>query len=156
MIRQPPQAALAGVFSARKSILMTEELFRRDAYLKECEATIVGIDEGGIRLDRTVFYPMGGGQPGDSGELELASGAIVAITDTRKDESSTSIVHTPGEAVDPGLVGEPVTARIDWDRRHRLMRVHTLLHLLCAVVPAGVTGGSIRDDGTGRLDFDLP
>lgn len=135
---------------------MTEELFRRDAYLKECEARIVAVDEEGIRLDRTVFYPMGGGQPGDVGELELQSGEVIAITDTRKDPGTASIVHRPAQPADPALVGEAVRARIDWDRRYRLMRVHTLLHLLCAVIPAGVTGGSIRDDGTGRLDFDLP
>ena len=135
---------------------MTEELFRHDAYLKECEATIVGVDERGIRLDRTVFYPEGGGQPGDVGELELGSGQLIPIAGTRSDAGAASIVHVPREAVDPDLAGEAVTARIDWERRYRLMRVHTLLHLLCAVIPAGVTGGSIRDDGTGRLDFDLP
>lgn len=134
---------------------MTEEIFREDAYAKQCEATVTGVDDAGIRLDRTVFYPMGGGQPGDTGVLVIDGGGEIRIGDTRKDAVSGDIVHVPEGAVPPGLEGKKVEARIDWDRRHRLMRMHTLMHLLCAVVPAGVTGGSIRD-GSGRLDFDLP
>ncbi len=134
---------------------MTEEIFRQDAYMKECEARVTGVDESGIRLDRTVFYPMGGGQPGDTGLLRLQDGREVRIGDTRKDEASGDIVHVPESEAGTDLVGQQVWACIDWDRRHRLMRMHTLMHLLCAVVPAGVTGGSIRD-GSGRLDFDLP
>jgi misacylated tRNA(Ala) deacylase len=134
---------------------MTVEIFRDDAYAKQCEASVVAIDETGIRLDRTVFYPMGGGQPGDTGVLRLADGSEIRIVDTRKDESDDAILHVPEALVSSELVGERVEACIDWDRRHRLMRMHTLMHLLCAVVPAGVTGGSVRD-GSGRLDFDLP
>lgn len=134
---------------------MTEEIFRQDAYVKQCEARVTGVDETGIRLDRTVFYPMGGGQPGDTGILRLADGSEVRITDTRKDEVSGDIVHIPETEASADLTGQQVEACIDWDRRHRLMRMHTLMHLLCAVVPAGVTGGSVRD-GSGRLDFDLP
>lgn len=134
---------------------MTEEIFRQDAYTKECEARVTAVDESGIRLDRTVFYPMGGGQPGDTGLLRLQDGREVRIGDTRKDEASGDIVHVPESEAGTDLVGQQVRACIDWDRRHRLMRMHTLMHLLCAVVPAGVTGGSIRD-GSGRLDFDLP
>ncbi|RKZ34994.1 MAG: alanyl-tRNA editing protein [Gammaproteobacteria bacterium] len=134
---------------------MTEELFRSDAYLRECEATIESVDAQGVRLDRTVFYPRGGGQPGDQGVLRFADGRELAVIDTVFDKESRHIVHlieTPLAADD---VGTGVVAAIDWARRFQLMRVHTLLHLLCAVVPAGVTGGSIRE-GSGRLDFDLP
>ena len=134
---------------------MTEEVFRQDAYTKSCAARITAVDETGVRLDRTVFYPLGGGQPGDTGELVLADGTAVRIVDTRKGEAPGEIVHVPQRSVDPGLAGSEVTAGIDWDRRHRLMRMHTCLHLLCSLVPAPVTGGSIRD-GSGRLDFDLP
>ena len=134
---------------------MTDELFRRDAYAKTCEARVTGSDAQGLRLDRTVFYPTGGGQPGDSGWLTLADGRRLRVVDTVKDETAGDIVHvlesplaeTPGEGL--------VLAEIDWDRRHRLMRMHTSLHLLCALVDAPVTGGSVRD-GSGRLDFDLP
>jgi misacylated tRNA(Ala) deacylase len=134
---------------------MTEEIFRQDAYVKQCEARITAVDEAGIHLDRTVFYPMGGGQPGDTGVLRLKDGHEIEISDTRKDAASGDIVHIPEGEVQAGLEGQQVEARIDWERRHRLMRMHTLMHLLCAVIPAGVTGGSIRD-GSGRLDFDLP
>jgi misacylated tRNA(Ala) deacylase len=136
--------------------MSSEEVFRQDAYATDCEATVVAVDDAGIRLDRTVFYPMGGGQPGDRGVLELADGTRVSIVDTRKGETGGEIVHVPDGGPGRDLVGERVTAQIDWKRRYRVMRVHTLLHLLGAVVGAGVTGGSIRDDGTGRLDFDLP
>ena len=134
---------------------MTEEVFRQDAYAKSCAARIAAVDEAGVRLDRTVFYPLGGGQPGDTGELVLDDGGTVRIVDTRKGEAPGEIVHVPEAPVDPGLAGCGVTARIDWERRHRLMRMHTCLHLLCSLVPAPVTGGSVRD-GSGRLDFDLP
>ena len=134
---------------------MTEEVFRQDAYARSCEARIVALDDAGVRLDRTVFYPLGGGQPGDRGELVLDDGTAIRIVDTRKGETAGEIVHVPETPVDPDLAGSGVTARIDWERRHRLMRMHTCLHLLCSLVPAPVTGGSIRD-GSGRLDFDLP
>ena len=134
---------------------MTEEVFRQDAYAQSCAARVTAVDDAGIRLDRTVFYPLGGGQPGDVGELVLGDGTTVPIVDTRKGEAPGEIVHVPDGPVDPGLVGSEVTARIDWSRRHRLMRMHTCMHLLCSLVPAPVTGGSIRD-GSGRLDFDLP
>ena len=134
---------------------MTEEVFRRDAYATSCEARVTAVDDVGVRLDRTVFYPLGGGQPGDRGELVLDDGSEIRIVDTRKGESAGEIVHVPENPVDPSLAGSGVTARIDWERRHRLMRMHTCLHLLCSLVPAPVTGGSVRD-GSGRLDFDLP
>jgi misacylated tRNA(Ala) deacylase len=134
---------------------MTEFLFREDAYLRSCPARVTAVDERGIRLDRTVFYPMGGGQPGDTGVIRLADGAAVAIVDTVKGAAADEIIHVaaPGAAL-PAL-GAEVTAEIDWERRHRLMRMHTCLHLLCAVVPGAVTGGSVGD-GRGRLDFDVP
>ena len=134
---------------------MTEEVFRQDAYAQSCEALVTAVDDAGVRLDRTVFYPLGGGQPGDSGELVLHDGTAIRIVDTRKGATPDEIVHVPETPADPALVGSGVTARIDWDRRHRLMRIHTCLHLLCSLIPAPVTGGSIRD-GSGRLDFDLP
>lgn len=134
---------------------MTEEIFREDAYVKQCEARVTAVDDAGIHLDRTVFYPMGGGQPGDTGFLRLEDGTQIPIADTRKDAVSGDIVHIPEGEAPAGLEGQQVEACIDWDRRHRLMRMHTLMHLLCSVIPAGVTGGSIRD-GSGRLDFDLP
>ena len=134
---------------------MTEEVFRQDAYARTCDARITAVDGAGVRLDRTVFYPAGGGQPGDRGELILGDGTAIRIIDTRKGEAAGEIVHVPETPADPAVVGSEVTARIDWDRRHRLMRMHTCMHLLSSLIPAPVTGGSIRD-GSGRLDFDLP
>ena len=134
---------------------MTEEVFRQDAYAQSCEARVIAVDDAGVHLDRTVFYPLGGGQPGDRGELVFGDGTAIRIVDTRKGEAAGEIVHVPEAPADPGVAGSQVTARIDWDRRHRLMRIHTCMHLLCSLISAPVTGGSIRD-GSGRLDFDLP
>lgn len=134
---------------------MTEEVFRKDAYARTCEAHITAVDETGVQLDRTVFYPLGGGQPGDTGRLRLSDGGEVAIVDTRKGSKPGEILHVPAQPVSQELVGQAVVAEIDWERRYRLMRMHTLLHVLCGVVPGGVTGGSVRD-GSGRIDFDLP
>jgi misacylated tRNA(Ala) deacylase len=133
---------------------MTELLFYSDAYLRECEARVVRAGQDGIVLDRTIFYPTGGGQPGDSGLLRLAGGREVRIADTRKGSQPGEVLHVPaaGEALPEA--GERALAILDWDRRHRHMRVHTCLHVLSAVIPAGVTGGAVRDD-SGRLDFDL-
>ncbi|MEE8195870.1 MAG: alanyl-tRNA editing protein [Acidiferrobacterales bacterium] len=134
---------------------MTGELFRADPYARQCKATVIAVDEHGFQLDRTVFYPMGGGQPGDTGVLRRDDGSEVPIVDTRKGENAGEVFHVPAEGAAALQPGETVSAEIDWERRHRLMRMHTCLHVLCAVVPGGVTGGSIRD-GSGRLDFDLP
>jgi misacylated tRNA(Ala) deacylase len=134
---------------------MAELLFRDDAYLRSCEATVVGVDERGIRLDRTVFYPTGGGQPGDTGVLRRADGSTVAISEARKGDTLEDVLHVPAPGGALPAAGEKVTAEIDWDRRYRLMRMHTCLHLLCAVVPGAVTGGQISD-GKARLDFDVP
>lgn len=134
---------------------MTELLFREDAYLQRCTARVVAADDRGIRLDRTVFYPMGGGQPGDTGVLRLASGEEIAIVDTVKGEGTDEVVHVPAAGAALPSLGTELEAAIDWERRYRLMRMHTCLHLLCAVVPGAVTGGQVSD-GKGRLDFDVP
>jgi misacylated tRNA(Ala) deacylase len=130
-------------------------LFRQDAYLKSCDATVAGVDEKGIRLDRTVFYPMGGGQPGDVGRLVLPDGGVIEIVDAVKGASHEDVVHVPKPGSPAVAPGAKVTAEIDWDRRHRLMRMHTCLHLLSAVIKGDVTGGQVSD-GKGRLDFNLP
>ena len=134
---------------------MSELLFRDDGYARSCPARVIAVDERGIRLDRTVFYPTGGGQPGDSGFLRLASGDTVVIVDTLKGAAPDEVVHVPAPGAALPSLGDTVTAEIDWQRRHRLMRMHTCLHLLCAVVPGAVTGGQVSD-GRGRLDFDVP
>jgi misacylated tRNA(Ala) deacylase len=128
--------------------------FRDDAYLRSCSATVTSVDERGVRLDNTVFYPTGGGQPGDIGVLRWAGGEV-AIVDAVKGATPDEVIHVPAPGAALPAPGEAVTAEIDWARRHRLMRMHTCLHLLCAVVPGAVTGGQISD-GKARLDFDVP
>ena len=129
-------------------------LFRDDPYARECEATVVAVTpEGGIVLDRTVFYAQGGGQPGDVGHLANGSGQI-AVANTVHGADRASIVHVPAGTC-PLRPGERVTARLDWNRRYARMRIHTALHLLSVVLPYPVTGGAIGD-GDGRLDFDIP
>lgn len=134
---------------------MTELLFRDDGYLRSCPARVVGVDGRGIRLDRTVFYPTGGGQPGDSGVLRLRSGETVAIVDAVKGDAPDEVIHVPAAGTALPATGSELIAEIDWERRHRLMRMHTCLHLLCSIVPGAVTGGQVSD-GRGRLDFDVP
>jgi misacylated tRNA(Ala) deacylase len=134
---------------------MTALLFREDAYLRSAMARVTAADERGIRLDRTVFYPSGGGQPGDKGVFRLDSGERVAIVDTVKGELPDEVIHLPAPGTPLPEAGTPVLAEIDWERRHRLMRMHTCLHLLCSVVAGAVTGGQVAD-GKGRLDFDVP
>jgi len=130
-------------------------IFRDDAYARSCPAVVTAIDERGIRLDNTVFYPTGGGQPGDVGMLRRADGGEIAIIDAVKGAAADEVIHLPAPGSPVPAIGETVTAEIDWARRHRLMRMHTCLHLLCAVVPGAVTGGQISD-GKARLDFDVP
>ena len=127
---------------------MAECLFRDDPYLKSCEATVLAVNGNAVEVDRTVFYPMGGGQAGDTGTL-----GPWRVVDTRKGANGDSVLHLlePGATLE---VGTPVTLHIDWERRHRLMRYHTALHLLGAVVKAPVTGGRIGDDKA-HLDFDI-
>src|SRR3954453_15006447 len=134
---------------------MTELVFRDDSYARSCVARVLACDARGIRLDRTVFYPTGGGQPGDTGILRLGSRATITIADTVKGEGPDEVIHVPAPGAALPEPGDEVTAEIDWERRHRLMRMHTCLHLLCAVVPGAVTGGQISD-GKARLDFDVP
>lgn len=134
--------------------MATEELFRQDSYLKECSAIVVSADERGIVLDRTVFYPTGGGQPGDSGIFRLGDGTEIAIADTVKGDNG-AIVHVVAPGQSMPAAGSTVTAVVDWKRRHRHMRMHTCLHLLCSVVTGDVTGGQIGD-GKARLDFNIP
>ena len=134
---------------------MTELLFRDDGYLWSCDARVVGVDGRGIRLDRTVFYPTGGGQPGDTGMLRLQSGETIAIVDAVKGDTLDEVVHVPAAGAALPEPGVELIAQIDWERRHRLMRMHTCLHLLCSIVPGAVTGGQVSD-GRGRLDFDVP
>ena len=135
---------------------MTEEVFRDDAYARRCTATVVAIEPGaGVVLDRTVFYPMGGGQPGDTGRLAGPDGAAVPVLDTRNGAGPGAVLHVLPEGAGPPPVGAAVDAEINWDRRHRLMRMHTCLHLLSAALKGvAVTGGQVGD-GKGRLDFDL-
>jgi misacylated tRNA(Ala) deacylase len=131
---------------------MTEELFREDSYLKECDATVVAVDDGALILDRTVFYPLGGGQPGDTGTISWDGGSA-AVVDTRYGEGGT-IRHILEEGADAPDVGATVHGTLDWDRRYRHMRMHTAMHLLGSVLPYGVTGGNISTEKS-RLDFDM-
>ena len=132
----------------------TEPLFRDDAYLKSCDATVVGTnDRGGIILDRTVFYATGGGQPGDRGMLK-AGDLDIEVATAVKGETPDQIVHVPASQDALPAPGQAVTAQIDWDARYRRMRIHSALHLLSCVVPFPVTGGQISDD-YGRLDFSI-
>lgn len=131
---------------------VTEELFREDSYIRECSATVVAAGEEGIVLDRTVFYPMGGGQPGDTGTIRRDSGTV-AVVDTRYG-AGRNILHLVAPGSPLPQPGETVQAAIDWDRRYRHMRMHTALHLLGAVLRYGVTGGNIAADRS-RLDFDM-
>jgi misacylated tRNA(Ala) deacylase len=136
---------------------VTEELFREDATLRDCSARVLALADGGVILDRTVFYPLGGGQAGDAGALMLADGRRVAVVDTRKSkEHPGAVLHllAPGTDASMLLPGTPVTAQIDWARRFRHMRFHTTTHLLCALVPHPVNGCSITADYA-RLDFHM-
>src|SRR5262245_32050386 len=152
-----PAASKAGSRSDQGAA-MTEELFREDATLTQCDAHITAVDTRGVRLDRTVFYPQGGGQAGDRGELRLPDGRALAIADTRKGEVPGEIVHRPAEGQEALLAalapGQPVTAAIDVARRERHRRFHTATHLLCALVPHPVDGCSITADYA-RLDFHM-
>jgi len=144
---------------------MTQEIFRDDAYCTEAEATVESCDARGIVLDRTIFYPKGGGQAGDAGTITRTDGTTIAIVDTVKGapsplgagrgEGPPEILHIP--APDQNVVlspGDKVKLRIDWERRHRHMRFHTATHLLCAIVPHQTNGCSITA-GYARLDFDM-
>jgi misacylated tRNA(Ala) deacylase len=134
--------------------MTTQLLFRDDAYLKTATARVVAVGERGIELDRTIFYPLGGGQPGDTGALIRQNGERIVIADTRKGETFDSVLHIPAAGSPLPQPGETLTLEIDWDRRYALMRLHTALHVMSCVVVAPVTGGNISPD-KGRLDFDI-
>ena len=134
--------------------MTTDLLFRDDAYLRTATARVAAVHERGIELDRTIFYPQGGGQVGDTGELLRDNGERIRVVDTRKGEAPASVLHVlPPDTRQPG-VGESLTLALDWERRYALMRLHTALHVLSCVVVAPVTGGNIAPD-KGRLDFDI-
>ena len=133
---------------------MTEQVFRTDPYARDCPAMVVAVDGATLRLDRTVFYPTGGGQPGDVGTLSW-DGATARVVDTVKGDGAEDVVHILAADAPTPAPGTSVTAAIDWDRRHRLMRMHTTLHLLCALVDGSVTGGQVGEDRS-RLDFNIP
>lgn len=150
---------------------MTRDLYREDSYLKHCNATITAITEHGIETDQSIFYPLGGGQPGDTGTMVLKNGTHLSISDTRKDRETGRQFHRveqadalPAEATpaadatwplnDILSVGDTITMQLDWERRYNLMRFHSCLHLLCSLIDAPVTSGSIQVDRA-RLDFDL-
>ena len=128
---------------------MTQLLFRQDPYLKTCEATVVAVHDNGVELDRTIFYPLGGGQAGDTGKL-----GAWRVLDTRKGSTPDAVFHVIDISQGTPVAGQKILAEIDWERRHRLMRYHTALHLLGAVVKAPVTGGRIAEDKA-HLDFDI-
>ena len=134
---------------------MTEQLYRTDAYLRDCSARVLGLNErGGIILDRTVFYAAAGGQPGDRGALQLDGGGTCPIATTVYDADKVTIVHVPAEGSALPAAGQTVQAVLDWEARFRLMRMHTCLHLLCSLVKFPVTGGQVGTE-EGRLDFDI-
>ena len=135
---------------------VTQALFREDAYLKSTPARVVGInDRGGIILDRTVFYATSGGQPGDTGFIEREDGTKIAIAATVNGETKTDIIHVPAAGEPLPEIGEAVTATIDWDRRLKLMRMHTACHLLTVVCPYPITGAAVSEEDS-RVDFDIP
>ncbi|THD73536.1 alanyl-tRNA editing protein [Thalassobius vesicularis] len=132
---------------------MTELLFRDDAYLRKVPATVVALTDQGVVLDRTVFYATGGGQPGDSGVLRWDGGEARIVTAEKGENGAVVLVPAEGSALPE--IGASVEQELDWERRHRLMRVHTALHLLSVVIPLPVSGGAIGEE-KGRLDFDMP
>lgn len=134
--------------------MTTELLFREQPYATSFEARVIDIVDDAIVLDRTLFYPQGGGQPGDVGWLRRPDGTLCTVADTRKGEGG-NVLHRLAEDAPRPRVGEPISAEIDWSLRYPRMRMHTCLHLLCIAVPAPVTGGALSES-RGRLDFDLP
>jgi misacylated tRNA(Ala) deacylase len=133
---------------------VTEPLFREAPYMQSTQATVIAINErGGIVLDKSIFYPQSGGQPGDGGELKIGE-QICPITTTVYDTDRSTIVHVPAEGASLPQAGATATLQLDWAKRHAHMRIHTALHLLCSLIPFSVTGGQIGA-GDGRLDFDI-
>ena len=134
---------------------MTLPLFRDDAYLAQAEARVMAVDSRGIILDRTIFYAASGGQPGDVGFLDREDGSRIPISGTITGETKDVILHVPRDAEAVPVVGERVHLGIDWERRYRLMRMHTACHLLTAVCIYPVTGAAVGEDES-RIDFDIP
>lgn len=135
---------------------MTEFVFRDDSYCRSLDARVTDITpEGGIVLDRTVFYAASGGQPGDTGTLSFDGRSVPIVATVHPDGDKLRVAHVPAGGEAPPTIGQSVLAAIDWDRRYRLMRMHTALHLLSVVIPLPVTGGSVGEE-KGRLDFDMP
>lgn len=133
---------------------MTVAAFYNDSYLKELDAVVTAVDGEWVELDQTIFYPEGGGQPGDTGYFEKSGEGRVGVIDTRKGQTPGNIRHQM-ESADHGLgIGDRIRIAIDWDRRYRLMRMHTSMHLLGSLIPVPVTGGKVGVDKS-RLDFDL-
>ncbi|PHP68019.1 Ala-tRNA(Pro) hydrolase [Zhengella mangrovi] len=134
----------------------TECLFRDDAYLSTAEGRVVAInDRGGIILDRTVFYATSGGQPGDTGRFERADGSMIAVAATVTGETKEEIIHVPANDQPVPEIGETLVLHVDWERRYRLMRMHTACHLLTVVCPYPITGASVGEEES-RVDFDIP
>jgi misacylated tRNA(Ala) deacylase len=133
---------------------VTEPLFREQAYLKSAPARVLAVGAHGIELDRTVFYPLGGGQAGDTGVMLRGNGERIAVADTRKGPAPGQVLHVPAPGSPLPEPGEVLSLEIDWARRYRLMRLHTALHLLSCVIVAPVTGGNIVPEKA-RLDFDI-
>jgi misacylated tRNA(Ala) deacylase len=133
---------------------MTIELFRADAYARRCDAQITAVGPGGLHLDQTVFFPTGGGQPGDRGRLLLTDGKSLDVIDTVKGAENGAVVHRLSDSATLPAVGTRLIAEIYWPRRHRLMRMHSALHLLCAAINEAVTGGQVGEHKS-RLDFDV-
>lgn len=133
---------------------MTHTLYQEDSYLQTCEAAVTEVDERGIQFDQTVFYAAGGGQPGDTGTLTFADGNLIKVTDTVRQKETGQHLHVVDVGSKLPSVGDTATLQINWERRYQFMRMHSCLHMLCALVDAPVTGGSIQVD-RGRLDFDL-
>ncbi|UUP19287.1 alanyl-tRNA editing protein [Nitratireductor thuwali] len=136
--------------------MATQALFRDDAYMRSVEARVIGVNErGGIILDRTVFYGTSGGQPGDTGTLTRADGRAIPIAATVCGETKDDIIHVPAEGAERPETGEKLTLALDWERRYKLMRMHTACHLLSVVCPYPITGASVSEEDS-RIDFDLP
>ena len=132
---------------------MTEELFKEATYSKTADAKVFRIVDEGVILDRTIFYPEGGGQPGDIGSIRLEDGLDFVVTNTVK--TPNGILHIVNAKKSEMVTGQSVTMNIDWERRLRHMKMHTALHLLCSQVEGAVTGGAIGAQKS-RLDFNIP
>jgi misacylated tRNA(Ala) deacylase len=133
---------------------MTDKVFYQDSYQKTLSSEVVEVLDDGLLLAATIFYPLGGGQPGDRGLLKI-NGREYTVADTRYADDRHNIVHyLQDEDLGAIQVGDAVEMSIDWERRHRLMRMHTSMHLVCSLISAQATGGAVGESES-RLDFDL-